>query len=107
MSDYLIVLVTAPGNDEAATMASALVQERLAACVNILPGVRSFYRWEGKVQDDPEVMMVIKTRRTLISKLEAHIKELHPYDVPEFVAMDIAHGSAEYLGWLAASTQEG
>lgn len=107
MADYLVVLVTAPNDDEAAAIASTLVAERLAACVNILPGIRSFYRWEGKVQDDPEVMMIIKTRKALIPKLEARVKELHSYTVPEFIAMDLAHGSADYLDWIAESTREG
>ena len=106
MSDYIAVLVTAPNEEEAAGIAKALVEERLAACANIVPGVRSIYRWEGKVQDDPEVLMVIKTRRELFDKLEKRVRELHPYEVPEVIALDITKGSEPYLGWISQSTSD-
>jgi len=106
MSDHIAVLITAPNEDEAASIARALVGERLAACANIIRGVRSIYRWEGEVQDDPEVLMVIKTRRELFEKLEKRVLELHTYDVPEVIALDIAEGSGPYLAWLRQSTTE-
>jgi len=106
MSDYIAVLVTAPNEEEAAGIAKALVAERLAACANIVSNVRSIYRWEGKVQDDPEVLMVIKTRRELFDKLEKRVRELHPYEVPEVIALDITKGSEPYLGWISQSTSD-
>ena len=104
MSDYIAVLVTAPSEEEAATIAKAIVGERLAACANIIRNVRSIYRWEGKVQDDPEVLMVIKTSSELFGRLEARVRELHSYEVPEVIALDITKGSEPYLGWIGQST---
>ncbi len=106
MSDYIAVLVTAPNEDEAAAIAKAIVGERLAACANIIGNVRSIYRWEGEVQDDPEVLVVIKTRSEFFDKLEARVRELHSYEVPEVIALDITRGSEPYLSWLRQSTQE-
>ena len=105
MSDYIAVLVTTSSEDEAASIASALVSERLAACANIIKGIRSIYRWEGTVHDDPEVLIVIKTRSELFDKLEARVRELHSYDLPEVIALDIAKGSEPYLAWLSESTK--
>ncbi len=104
MSDFIAVLVTAPNEDEAAEIATTIVGERLAACANIIRNVRSIYRWEGEVQDDPEVLMVIKTRSVLFDKLEARVRELHSYEVPEIIALDITRGSEPYLGWIGHST---
>ena len=104
MPDYIIVLVTAPNEDEAAAIAKSIVGEKLAACANIIKNVRSIYRWEGEVQDDPEVLMVIKTRKELFDKLEARVRELHSYDVPEVISLDIRDGSEPYLNWLGECT---
>ena len=104
MSDYIVVLVTASNEDEAARIGQALVEEKLAACANIIPQVRSIYRWEGKVQDDPEALMLIKTRAQHFDKLEARVRELHSYDVPEVIAIEITSGSKPYLQWLSEST---
>jgi periplasmic divalent cation tolerance protein len=101
MSDYLAVYVTAKSVDEAQTISYALVNEHLAACVNILLAVRSIFRWEGEVQKEHEVMMIIKTRRALFERLSQRIGELHSYDVPEICAVPIEAASPGYLNWLA------
>ena len=102
---YIVVLVTAPDEATAAAIGRALVDESLAACVNIVPGLRSIYRWQGKVEDEREVMMMIKTRQEMFGQLEARVKALHPYSVPEVIALPIAGGSAEYLAWIAQGSR--
>lgn len=95
-----MVLVTVPSQAAAERLARALVEERLAACVNVVPGVRSFYRWEGAVQDDPELLLVAKTSRERIAALAARVKELHDYDLPEVLALPATGGSDAYLDWV-------
>jgi periplasmic divalent cation tolerance protein len=104
MSDELIVLVTTPEDDTADRIADALVKERLAACVNIMPGIHSVYRWKGEVARDRESLMIIKTTAARYADLEARVKQLHSYTTPEVIAVRIDRGSAEYLDWLAEST---
>lgn len=103
MSQPLVVLVTASGRDEADRVASALVEEGLAACVNVVPGVRSVYRWQGQVERSDELLLVIKTARHLLTNLVARVQDLHSYTVPEVVALPIVGGSAVYLDWLAGA----
>jgi periplasmic divalent cation tolerance protein len=98
----LVVLSTFPDADIAARVARTLVEEQLAACVNVVPGVRSIYRWEGKVCDEAETLAVIKTTAERYSALSARITELHPYQVPEVIALALADGHPPYLAWLAA-----
>jgi len=105
MTDTIIVLVTAPSADKAAELARAVVEEQLAACGNIVPGLRSIYRWEGQVQDEPEVLLILKTRAALFEPLRSRIVALHPYDVPEVLRFDIADGHAPYLAWILGSTR--
>ncbi len=95
-----VVLVTAPDTDTAARLAGALVEERLAACVNVVPEIRSFYRWEGAVQDDAEVLLVIKSTAERSSALAARVRELHPYDLPEVLELPAVGGSDAYLDWV-------
>ena len=102
--EALVIFITAPGEEEAAGIAKALVEEGLAACVNIVKGVRSIYNWEGKVQDEFEVLMIAKTRRDLFAALEKRVKELHSYSVPEIIGLQIAEGSADYMKWLGETT---
>ena len=97
----LVVLCTFPDVEQAREIAAALVERRLAACVNLLPGVESIYCWEGKVERAGEVLGVIKTTR--YPELEAALKELHPYEVPEILALPVAAGLAGYLKWLGES----
>lgn len=99
-----VVLCTFPSADKASEIARVLVEERLCACVNVLPGVRSIYRWEGAVQDEPEVLAIIKTTAARYAALAHRITELHPYQVPEILALSIADGHAPYLAWLADAT---
>lgn len=99
----LMVYCTCPDRERAERIAAALVDERLAACVNILPGVTSVYRWEDGRQTDAELLLIVKTRGEAYPALEARIRELHPYEVAEVIALPIARGSAAYLEWIAAS----
>jgi periplasmic divalent cation tolerance protein len=104
MTDKLVVLVTCRSTKEAERIARALVETRLAACGNILRGpVRSIYRWKGKIESAREVLLVIKTSRRRFPALQAAIKRLHGYEVPEIIALPIAVGSETYLSWLAES----
>lgn len=100
-----MVLVTAPDRGVADRLAGELVERRIAACVNLVDGVTSVYRWEGEVQRDVEVLMVVKTVRGRLRELEATLGSEHPYDVPECVALAPAHVSGPYLGWLRGSTK--
>jgi periplasmic divalent cation tolerance protein len=104
VTEAIVVLVTTPTPDRAAELARALVEERLAACGNVVPGVRSIYRWEGKVQDDAEALLVLKTTRARFEALRERVLALHPYAVPEVLALPVADGSAPYLAWIAAET---
>jgi periplasmic divalent cation tolerance protein len=104
MTDALVVLVTAPDPEKAAQIARALVEERLAACGNVVPGLRSIYRWEGKVQDDREALLLLKTTRARFEALRARVLALHPYQVPEVIALAVEAGSAPYLAWIAGET---
>jgi periplasmic divalent cation tolerance protein len=101
---HVTVFVTSPP-EKAAEMAGVLVQDRLAACVNIIPAVRSIYSWKGEVCDEGEALMVIKTRADLIDPLRERVVELHPYDVPEVIAIPIVSGHAPYLKWIDESTR--
>lgn len=95
-----VVLVTAPDVETAAELGRTLVTEHLAACVNVVPGVRSIYRWEGSVEDETEALLVIKTQATRCQALAARVKELHPYDLPEVLELLVSGGSPAYLDWV-------
>jgi len=99
-TDGVIVLITASSYDEAEKIAAALVNEHLAACVNIVPEVRSLFFWEGKTQDASEVLLICKGRLQLVEKLIIRVRELHSYTVPEIIAIPIVAGSREYLDWV-------
>jgi periplasmic divalent cation tolerance protein len=104
--DICVVLMTAPSADVAAAIGRTLVEERLAACANIVPAVRSIYTWQGKICDESEVLCIIKTRRALFDGLRARISALHPYEVPEIVAIDPSTVSEPYANWVVESTRE-
>ncbi len=106
MTEAIVVLVTASSRDEASRLAEAVVGERLAACVNIVGGVRSIYRWQGEICDDEETLLVIKTRRDKFAAIEQRITDLHSYDVPEVIALPIEQGAASYLDWLVSQVAE-
>ena len=101
----LVVLMTAPSAERAAELARILVEERLAACVNVLPEVRSIYRWEGKVEDAREAMLVAKTQAHRFEALRARVVALHEYSCPEGVALPVVAGHEPYLEWLAGSVR--
>ncbi len=100
MSDFIIVLVTASSLEEADGIATDLVGSMLAACVNVIPGVTSVYRWKGQLQRDPEWLLVIKSRRDVFDTLVERVQTLHSYDVPEIIALPLTDGSEAYLQWL-------
>jgi periplasmic divalent cation tolerance protein len=100
----LVVLVTCPTQRIAQKMAHTLVEQRQAACVNVIPGLTSIYRWEGKIRRDTETLLVIKTRRMRLPGLTRLVKSLHPYSIPEVLAVPVAGGSGSYLSWVHNST---
>ncbi|HWR90090.1 MAG TPA: divalent-cation tolerance protein CutA [Dissulfurispiraceae bacterium] len=102
--EAVVVYITAPNEEEAARMAAALVEERLAACVNIVKNVRSIYRWKDKTEDETEVLMIAKTQRGLFDRLLRRVRELHSYTVPEVIAMPVIAGSEDYLRWVEEVT---
>ena len=104
MTEYIVVFVTAP-EDEAVTLAKTLVDERLVACVNIVPGLRSIYWWKGKVEDEPEVLCIMKTRGNLFESLRDRVRELHSYEVEEIIALPILAGNLPYLDWIKDNTK--
>jgi periplasmic divalent cation tolerance protein len=107
-TDVLVVLSTFPASgDVAAQAAEKLVEERLAACVSLLPGVRSIYRWKGAVAREEEVLAVIKTTADRFPALKVRLIELHPYDVPELIALEVERGHHPYLDWIGDSTAPG
>jgi len=103
VTDTLVVLVTAPSAEEAARIARALVEEKLAACGNVVPGVRSIYRWQGKVCDEQEALLVLKLPAKRFPELRDRVVALHPYEVPEVIALRIEDGSEKYVDWIVQS----
>ena len=105
-AEYVIVLTTLPGDADGADFGRKLVEDRLAACVNLLPVMDSVFRWEGQVEHDTERQVIVKTSRDRVVALWERIREIHPYEVPEFVVLPIVDGSEAYLKWIGESTQE-
>ena len=101
------MLCATPGAEVGAELARGLVEARLADCVNVVPGLRSFHRWKGEVADDAEALLRVKTRLERFPALEARVKEHHPYEVPELVRIPIEGGSTDHLGWLDAQVAAG
>ena len=100
MSGNKLVLTTTGSREEAQRIALGLVERRLAACVNIVPGIESIYRWQEKIEDAAEWVVLIKSRRDLFAALRAEIQKIHTYEVPEVIALPVVDGSEAYLGWL-------
>jgi len=100
-----IVLISVPNKDLASHIARSLVEQKLAACVNIIPGVKSIYRWEDKIQEDSELLLIVKTRATCYTALEESVVKMHPYDTPEIISLDISQGFAAYLNWITEETK--
>ena len=105
-SEHLIIFCTVPDAESGNTISRALLEKRLAACVNAVPGIQSQYWWNEKIESDKEYQLIIKTRRLLYPKLEKVILDLHPYDVPEIVAVPITYGNPDYLKWIEEETQQ-
>jgi periplasmic divalent cation tolerance protein len=104
MTDYIVIFVTAGSDKEGEKIAQALLKEKLAACVNIVPGLKSVFRWKGKISTQEEVLLMIKTKDVLFEKLKKKIIELHSYQVPEIIALGILAGYEKYLDWLKKET---
>ena len=102
MTDKIVVLSTCASLEEGERLARALVESRLAACVNIVPAVRSVYRWKGEIESAEECLLAIKSSQAHFEELRAKIEQLHSYEVPEVVALRVVDGAANYLGWLSA-----
>src|SRR5438309_8197435 len=102
--DALVVLITAASREEAERIARRLVEDRLAACVNIVPEVRSLFIWQGKFSQEDEVLLVVKSRRARFRELATAVRQLHSYSVPEIIAVPVLVGSSDYLRWVAEST---
>ena len=102
--DALVVLITVASREEAERIARRLVEDRLAACVNIVPQVRSFFIWQGKFSQEDEVLLMVKSRRARFQELATAVRQLHSYSVPEIIALPVLVGSSDYLRWVAEST---
>ena len=98
--EYIIVFITVPNLEVGEKLGNVLVEEKLAACVNITSEIKSLYFWKGSIEHDSEYLLIIKTRRDTFENLEKKVKEIHPYEVPEIVAMPIILGTKEYLNWI-------
>ncbi len=103
MTDKILVISTCAAEADAERLARALLDARLAACVNVVPGVRSFYRWKGEIESAVEFLLIIKTSRDLFPALRAEIEKLHPYEVPELLALPVLAGAENYLSWLESN----
>jgi periplasmic divalent cation tolerance protein len=102
--EALVVLCTCPDEATATGIATALLAEELAACVNCVPGIRSMYRWEGQIRDDAEVLLVIKTTGARYGALETLVRARHPYELPEIIALPVVAGARDYLNWIGQAT---
>jgi len=105
MTDAIVVLSTCSSEAEAERLARMLVERRLAACVNVVPGVRSFYRWQGAIESAAEWLLVVKSSRDLFAALASALEQAHSYEVPEVLALPVVEGAAKYLNWLASSLE--
>jgi periplasmic divalent cation tolerance protein len=103
MTDKIVVLTTCAGEADAERLARALVAGRLAACVNVVPGVRSFYHWKGEIESSEEFLLIVKTSRDLFPALRAEMEKLHAYEVPELLALPVVDGAENYLRWLQSN----
>lgn len=102
----IVVYVTVPNKEAGKKLAESIVKERLAACVNRVPGVESVYEWKGEIQTDSEELLIIKTRESLLAALTEHVRNNHEYEVPEVIALPITGGNLPYLEWLKNSTRD-
>jgi periplasmic divalent cation tolerance protein len=106
MTQFSVVFVTVGNADAAAAIAKKLVEERMVACANLVPRIRSIYRWKGEIYDEEEYLLIMKTRSSLVPALTMRVRELHSYEVPEIIAVSIEEGLPEYLNWVMENTRE-
>lgn len=106
MTNAIIVLNTCPNTEVATAIATQLVDEALAACVNIIPGLSSVYKWQGQRHIDQECLLIIKTQKACYEPIERRIQELHPYELPEVLALEVSAGASAYLSWIEANTRQ-
>ncbi|HWP47831.1 MAG TPA: divalent-cation tolerance protein CutA [Candidatus Limnocylindrales bacterium] len=104
MSEYIVVLITASSLEEAKNIGTTLVEERLAACANLIPHVQSIFHWQNKLSQEEEVLILLKTQRSLFERIKQRVQELHSYQVPEIIALPVQHGSESYLNWILTET---
>jgi len=104
-ADFLLVVCTCPTHSAATGIATALLEERIAACVNQVPGIKSMYRWEGRVKQDDEVLLLIKTTSQMFPRLEETISKLHPYELPEIIGVPLSAGTDAYLNWIKSAVE--
>src|SRR4030067_3800871 len=102
--EFMVLLITASSMEEGEKIAGSLVENRMVACVNVVPSVKSFFFWEGKPAQESEILLIAKSRRSLLDKIVEHVKKIHSYKVPEIIALPVIGGSEEYLKWVEAST---
>lgn len=105
MTEHCVVLVACPDRETGLKIGGSLVEDRLAACANLVDGVTSIYRWKNDIQQEPEVLLIIKTARTRFADVERRVLELHPYEVPEIICTEISAGNVPYLNWIDESTR--
>ena len=105
-TSFQLILCTCPDNQVAEQLATSLVEQRLAACINIVPGLTSIYRWQGKLEKGTEVLLLIKTTRECYTAVETAIRQQHPYELPEIIAVTLDDGSSDYLRWLTTSLED-
>ncbi len=105
MNNHIVIYITTGSINEAKTIGRVLVEEKLVACSNIISPIRSIYSWQGKICDDKEAMMILKTKKKLFKQIVKRVEKLHSYDVPEIIAMPIIEGSSKYLSWINAETK--
>lgn len=105
MTDKIVVFSTCESHQEAEKIATSLVEKRLAACVNLIPGVQSIYRWRGAVERSKEFLLVIKSSRELLRDLQAELSRMHSYEIPEVLALSIVDGAEDYLNWMERELQ--
>lgn len=106
MTDAIVVLITTPSSEVGSKIATELLDNKLAACVNIASPITSIFRWKGKVEDAQENLLIVKTKASLFSELEKVVKMSHPYECPEIIAIPIVAGSSDYLNWLNSETEQ-
>ncbi len=104
--DFAIILTTASATEEGRSIANTLVEKQLAACVNIIPKISSVYRWEGQIQSETEVLLLIKTTKDLEAEVYREVQAVHSYDTPELITLPITNGSETYLDWLTAAVRK-